>query len=94
MITVAAWRLHVAVQISPHVDLIDFIRLVVAGFLINSRRPASLGPSGRRIMNNSFGRHHPVNAESQGRCAKCKKNTEKMSRMWCLLASYVLPCLS
>ena len=65
------------VQISPPLDLLDFIRSVVAGLLKNSRRPASSGPSGRRIMNNSFGQHHPVNGESQGRCAKCKKNTVK-----------------
>ena len=61
MIAVAAWRLHVAVQISPRLDLLDFIRSVVAGLLKSSRRPASSGPSGRRIMNNSFGQHHPVN---------------------------------
>ena len=77
MITAAAWRLHAAVQISPLLDFLDFIRSVAAGLLKNSRRPASSDPSGRRIMNNSFGQHHPVNAESQGRCAKCKKNTVK-----------------
>ena len=75
MITVTAWRLHVAVQISTRLDLLDFIQSVVAGLLKNSRRPASSGPSDRRIMNNSFGQHHPVNAENQGRYAKCKKNT-------------------
>ena len=47
MITVAAWRLHVAVQISPHLDLLDFIRSVVAGLLKNGKRPASSGPSDR-----------------------------------------------
>ena len=79
MITVAAWRLHEAEQISPRLDLLDFIRRLissvaglflissVAGLLKNNRRPASSGPSGRRIMNNSFGQHHPVNAESRGR---------------------------
>ena len=33
MITVAVWRLHVAVQISPCLGLLDFIRSVVAGLL-------------------------------------------------------------
>ena len=33
MIIVATWRLHVAVQISPRLDLLDFIRSVVAGLL-------------------------------------------------------------
>ena len=50
MITVAARRLHVAVQISPRLDLLDFMRSVVAGLLKNSRIPASSGPSGRRFM--------------------------------------------
>ena len=72
MMTVAAWRLHVAVQISPRLNLLDFIRSVVVSLLKNSRRSASSGSSGRQIMNNSFGQHHPVNAESQRRCAKCK----------------------
>ena len=67
------WRF----KVSPRLDLLDFIRSVVAGLLKNSKRPASSGSSGRRIMDNSFGQHHPVNAESQGRCAKCKKNTLK-----------------
>ena len=62
MLTVAAWRLHVTVQGSPHLDLLDFIRSVVAGLLQNSRRPAVSGPSGRRIINNRIGQHYPVNA--------------------------------
>ena len=77
MLTVAAWRLHVTVQGSTHLDLFDFIRSVVAGLLQNSRRPAVSGPSGRRIINNSIGQHYPINAERQGRCANCKKNTVK-----------------
>ena len=63
MLTVAAWRLHVTVQGSPHLDLLDFIRSVVAGLLQNSRRFAVSGPSGRRIINNNIGQHYPVNAK-------------------------------
>ena len=33
MITVAAWRLDVAVEISPRLDLLDFNPSVVAGLL-------------------------------------------------------------
>ena len=76
MLTVAAWRLHVTVRTSPHKDFLDFIRSVVAGLLKNTSLLSS-GPSGRRIMNKIVGSHHPVNAESQGRCVNCKKNTVK-----------------
>ena len=75
MLTVAAWRVHVTVQGSLHLDLLEFIRSVVAGLLQNSTRPAVSGPSGRRIINNSIGQRYPVNAESQGLCANCKKKT-------------------
>ena len=36
MLTVAAWRLHVTVQTSPHLDFFDFVRSVVAGLLKNT----------------------------------------------------------
>ena len=77
MLTVAAWRLHVTVQASPRLEFLEFIRSVVAGLLKNATRSSFSGPSGRRIMNKSAGQHHSVNAESQGRCANCKKNTVK-----------------
>ena len=77
MLTVAAWSLHVTVQGSLHLDLLDFIRSVVAGLLKNSRRPAVSDPSRRRIINNSIGQHYPVNTERQGHCANSKKNTVK-----------------
>ena len=74
MLTVAAWRLHVTVQTSLHLDFLDFIRSVVAALLKNTYSLSS-GPSGKRIMNKIVSLHHPVNAESQGRCVNCKKNT-------------------
>ena len=55
---------------------LDFIRSVVAGLLKNTSCLSS-GPSGRRIMNKVVGSHHPVNAESQGRCVNCKNNIVK-----------------
>ena len=85
MLTVAAWRLHVTVGTSPRLDFLEFIRSVVGG-LLKTTTSASSGPNGRRIINPSVGLHHPVNAETQGRCSNCKKNT----LAWCSLASYVL----
>ena len=76
MLPVAAWRLHVTVGTFPRLDFLEFIRSVVDG-LLKSTASASSGPSGRRIINFSIGLHHPVNAENQGRCSNCKKNTVK-----------------
>ena len=75
---VASWRLHVNVGDSPRLDLLDFILSVVTGLLKN-RSSVTSGPNGRRIINNNVGPHHPVNAETQGRCLQCKKIQSKMS---------------
>ena len=72
MLTVAAWRLHVTVGTSPRLDFFEFIRSVVGG-LLKTASSASSGPNGRRTINTSVGLHHPVNAETQGRCSNCKK---------------------
>ena len=76
LMIVASWRLHVNVGASPRLDLLDFIRSVVTGLLKNGSSVTS-GPSGRRIINNNVGPHHPVNAETQGRCLQCKKILSK-----------------
>ena len=77
MLTVAAWRLHVSLLCKlRRILALDFIQSVVAGLLKNTSSLSS-GPSGRRIMNKIVGSHHPVNAESQGRCVNCKKNIVK-----------------
>ena len=57
---------------SPRLDFLEFIRSVVGG-LLRTTTSASSGPNGRRIINPSVGLHHPVNAETQGRCSNCKK---------------------
>ena len=90
MLTVAACRLHVTLQTSPDLDFFDFIRSVVADLLKNTSSSPS-GPSGRRIINKIVGSHDPVNAESPRTLRKLQKeHFKKMSRLWCLLESYVL----
>lgn len=76
LISVAAWRLHVAVETTDKLDLLAFTRSVVSG-LLQTAKGSTAGPSGKRIQNTNVGLHHPVQAESQGRCAQCKKNTVK-----------------
>ena len=71
MLIVAAWRLHVTVGTSPHLDFLNFIRLLVGG-LLKTTSSASSGPNGRRIINITVGLHHPVNSETQGRCSNWK----------------------
>ena len=92
MLTVAAWRLHVTVRTSPHLDFLDFIPSVVADLLKNASSSLS-GPSGRRIINKIVGSHYPVNAESQGRCVNCKKNTVKYVKnvvFTCILCAFLI----
>ena len=76
---VSSWRLHVNARASPRLDLLDFIRSVVSRLLKNGSAVTS-GPSGRRVINNNVGPHHPVNAETQGSCLQCKKSTVKKRR--------------
>ena len=78
MITVAARRLHVAVQISSRLDLLDFIRSVVAGLLNNCRRPAFSRPSGRRIKEQQFWPAPPCQCrESRALCKMQKEHCKK-----------------
>lgn len=76
MVTVAAWRLHVHVNENSSLDLLEFTRSVVSGLLTKSKKTIP-GPAGKRIQNKNDGLHHAVNAEKQGRCVHCKKNTVK-----------------
>ena len=73
MLTVTAGRLDVTVQASLHLDFLLFICSVAAGLLQNTTGSTSLRPSGRRIMNNSVGLHHPVNTKCKGLCDNCEK---------------------
>ena len=75
MLTVAAWRLHVTLGTSPRLDFLEFIQSVVGGWL-KTTSSASSGPNRKRIINTSVGLHHPVHAETQGRCSNCKKCQE------------------
>ena len=61
---------------SPRLDFLEFVWSIVGG-LLKTTSPASSGPNGRIIINTSVGLYHPVNAETQGRCTNCKKNTVK-----------------
>ena len=69
-------ELHVTVRTSSRLNFLDFIQSVVDG-LLKTTTSASSDSNGRRIINFSVGLHHPVNAETQGRCLSCKKNTVK-----------------
>ena len=62
----AAWRLHVTVGTSPHLDFLGLIQSVVGG-LLKITSSASSGPNGK-IINTNVGLHHPVNTKIQGRC--------------------------
>ena len=73
MLTVAVWRPHVTVGASSRLHFLEFILSVVRG-LLKTTCSTSLG---RRIINTIDGLHHPVNAETQGCCSNCKKNTVK-----------------
>ena len=55
------------------IDFLECIRSVVTSLLKNATRFALSGPNRRRIMSNSVGLHHLVNAVSQGRCANFKQ---------------------
>ena len=74
MLTVVAWRLHVTLETFPCLDFLESGQSVVGG-LLKTTGSVSSGLNGRRVINISVGLHHPVNAETQGRCKKkhCKK---------------------
>ena len=82
-LTAAVWSLHVTLETSPRLDFLEFIQLVVGGWL-KTTNSVSSSLIGIRVINTSVGLHHPVNVETQ---EYCNKNTVKM---WCSLASYVL----
>ena len=81
MLSAAARRLYVTEQASSHFGLFSVDSLKCSG-LVAKYKFTSLGPSERKIMNNTVGRHHLVNEESQESCANrnqlCKKNVKNV----------------
>ena len=85
----ATLRLHVTMGTYPHLDFLEFIQSVVGG-LLKTISCASSGPNGRIIINTSIGLYHHVNVELKNAAQTKKKHCKNMSRMWWLLAFYVL----
>ena len=89
----AAWRLYVTEQTSWYFDFFEFIPLALAGLLkiLPDLHPQVCILRWKKNHEQQCCSTPPSKRGDQGRCANYKKHCKKMSIMFYLLASYVLP---